>query len=251
MGGAAIKRLTLAKIKRFEIPLPPLSEQKRIAEILDRAEALRAKRRAALALLDELTQSIFLDMFGDPVRKRSNDEWEASGLSDAGWTRCRVGDQLTLQRGKDITKSSAKPGEVPVISSGGVSFYHDKALIVGPGVLLGRKGSVGNVHYSAVDFWPHDTTLYVKDFKGNLPRYIYYFFRRFPISQYEASAANPSLNRNNIHPVEVCWPPVELQQHFVSIYEFVEEQKMQLSIQHEELDRLFDSLQHRAFRGEL
>jgi type I restriction enzyme, S subunit len=162
-----------------------------------------------------------------------------------------LGDQVTLQRGKDITKKVARPGDVPVISSGGVSFFHDEPFAAGPGVLLGRKGSVGKVHYTVVDYWPHDTTLYVKDFKGNVPRYVYYFFRRFPISHYEASAANPSLNRNNLHPVDVLWPPLDLQHSFAAIVESVEQQKISQRAHLDELDTLFASLQSRAFRGDL
>ncbi len=80
-----VKHLSVKKIQEIEIPLPPLSEQKRIAEILDRAEALRSQRRAALALLDELTQSIFLDMFGNPV------------TNPKGWDMRTLGDALTYQ----------------------------------------------------------------------------------------------------------------------------------------------------------
>lgn len=144
-------------------------------------------------------------------------------MSGAGWVQCKLGDQITLQRGKDITKSAAIEGPVPVISSGGVSFMHNDPWSKGPGVLLGRKGSVGNVHYVEEDYWPHDTTLYIKDFKGNLPRFVYYFFKQFPISQYEASAANPSLNRNNLHPVQVNWPPLPEQKRIAAILDKADE----------------------------
>ena len=248
--GAVVKNLNSALVRDVEIPLPPLAEQKRIAGILDAADALRAKRRESLAQLDTLLQSTFLEMFGDPVADAKR--WkQLEGATSADWLLCTVGDQVTLQRGKDITKKAARPGNVPVISSGGVSFFHDEPFTLGPGVLLGRKGSVGKVHFSTVDFWPHDTTLYVKDFKGNVPRYVYHFFRQFPISDYEASAANPSLNRNNLHPVAVRWPPLDLQHRFAAIVESVERQKATQRSHLEELDTLFASLQSRAFRGDL
>lgn len=141
----------------------------------------------------------------------------------AGWIRCRLGEQLTLQRGYDITKGAAVPGDVPVISSGGVSFYHNVAMANGPGVLLGRKGSVGSVHYSHDRFWPHDTTLFVKEFRGNNPRFVYHFFKQFPIQRFEASSANPSLNRNNLHPVEVLWPPLPEQKRIAAILDKADE----------------------------
>jgi len=82
------------------------------------------------------------------------------------WIDTTVGQQATLQRGIDITKAEQRSGAVPVISSGGVSSYHDTAAASGPGVILGRKGVVGSVYFIASDYWPHDTTLWVKDFHG-------------------------------------------------------------------------------------
>jgi type I restriction enzyme S subunit len=80
--------------------------------------------------------------------------------------------------------------------------YHDTAIADGPGVVLGRKGSVGTVHWIPGAYWPHDTTLWVRDFHGNDRRYVYHFLRSFPLLDYESSTANPSLNRNRLHPVE-------------------------------------------------
>ncbi|WP_437802519.1 restriction endonuclease subunit S [Sorangium sp. So ce693] len=134
-----------------------------------------------------------------------------------GWRVCLLGDEITLQRGVDITKATCRPGSIPVVSSGGVTAYHDTSIADGPGVLLGRKGSVGAVHYVEGPYWPHDTTLWVKDFKGNVPRFVYHFFGQFPIGDYEASTSNPTLNRNNIHPVEVLWPPIPEQRRIADI----------------------------------
>jgi len=89
------------------------------------------------------------------------------------WISTTIGEQVTLQRGFDITKAEQRAGSVPVISSGGLTSYHDTAAASGPGVVLGRKGVVGSVYYVAPDYWPHDTTLWVKDFHGNAPRFVY------------------------------------------------------------------------------
>ncbi|WNC95553.1 restriction endonuclease subunit S (plasmid) [Paraburkholderia sp. FT54] len=125
-----------------------------------------------------------------------------------GWIRTTIGEQLTLQRGFDITKATQRQGSVPVVSSGGVSSYHDTSTAVGPGVVLGRKGVVGSVYYVAADYWPHDTTLWVKDFKGNDPRFVYYFFRMMAtrLAGMDVGSANPTLNRNHVHPIEIVWP---------------------------------------------
>jgi type I restriction enzyme S subunit len=99
-------------------------------------------------------------------------------------------------------------GRVRVVSSGGVSSYHDTSAATGPGVILGRKGVVGSVYYIPSDYWPHDTTLWVKDFHGNDRRFVYYFFRWLAprIATMDVGSANPTLNRNHVHPIEVRWP---------------------------------------------
>lgn len=125
------------------------------------------------------------------------------------WIRTSIGQQATLQRGFDITKAEQRVGDVPVVSSAGVSSWHDTAMVNGPGVVLGRKGVVGSVHFIEQNFWPHDTSLWVKDFHGNDPRYVYYFFRAKAkeLSALDVGSANPTLNRNHVHPIEVSWPP--------------------------------------------
>jgi type I restriction enzyme S subunit len=124
------------------------------------------------------------------------------------WPQTTIGEQATLQRGFDITKAAQRPGCVPVVSSAGISSWHDTAMVKGPGVVLGRKGVVGSVHYVEQDFWPHDTSLWVKEFHGNDPKFVYYFFRAFAneLSALDVGSANPTLNRNHVHPIEVPWP---------------------------------------------
>ena len=91
------------------------------------------------------------------------------------WMSTTIGEQVTLQRGFDITVKEQRAGKIPVISSGGLSSYHDTAAVNGPGVVIGRKGTLGKVFYLDSDFWPHDTTLWVKDFHGNDPKFVFYF----------------------------------------------------------------------------
>lgn len=92
-----------------------------------------------------------------------------------GFNEVRLGEVLTFQRGFDITKSEQTEGEVPIISSSGISSYHNKWKVKGPGVIIGRKGTLGTVHFIHTNYWPHDTTLWVKDFKGNDPGFLNYF----------------------------------------------------------------------------
>ncbi|MEZ0115150.1 type I restriction enzyme S subunit [Catenulispora sp. EB89] len=122
------------------------------------------------------------------------------------WRSTTIGDVMTLQRGVDITKASQRPGPVPVISSGGIGSYHDTPYVDGPGVVMGRKGTLGRVYYVDRPYWPHDTTLWVKDFKGNHPRFIYYFLQTLDFLGMDVGSSNPTLNRNHVHPISVRWP---------------------------------------------
>jgi len=135
------------------------------------------------------------------------------------WIDTTIGAQITLQRGIDITRANQRSGTVPVISSSGVSSFHDTAAAFGPGVILGRKGVVGSVHYSQCDYWPHDTTLWVKDFHGNDRRFVYYFFKAMAprIASMDVGSANPTLNRNHVHPLEIRWPPIAEQRAIAHI----------------------------------
>jgi type I restriction enzyme S subunit len=129
------------------------------------------------------------------------------------WLNTTIGEQVRLQRGIDITKAEQRAGCVPVVSSGGISSFHDTAYAKAPGVVLGRKGNVGTVFYLTEDYWPHDTSLWVTDFRGNNPRFVYYFFLNLAeeLKTMDVGSANPALNRNHIHPRKTIWPQREEQ----------------------------------------
>ena len=132
------------------------------------------------------------------------------------WHRTTWGEVIQLQRGFDITKDSqVLSGEVPVVSSGGVGSFHDKAMSDGPGVAIGRKGTLGRVHYLPGPFWPHDTTLWVRDFKGNNPRFVYYALKSMDTAAMNVGSASPTLNRNDFHPLAVTWPSARSEQERV------------------------------------
>ena len=127
-----------------------------------------------------------------------------------GWHETTLGDFVTLQRGHDLPDSNRRPGNIPVIGSAGITGYHDTALAKGPGVTVGRSGaSFGVVTYSPVDYWPHNACLYTIDFHGNDERFAFYFLKSLDFSSFNSGSAQPSLNRNFIHPlkIEVPEPP--------------------------------------------
>jgi len=122
------------------------------------------------------------------------------------WKECELGDFIELKRGYDLPKSTRNEGCIPIISSSGFTDFHDKPMVKGPGVVTGRYGTIGEVFYSEEDFWPLNTTLYVVDFKGNDPLFVYYLLQTISYSDYTDKAAVPGVNRNHLHKAKVKVP---------------------------------------------
>lgn len=133
------------------------------------------------------------------------------------WHLGRLGDVLTLQRGHDLPEASRQDGEVPVVSSSGVTGFHNVAKAKAPGVVTGRYGTLGDVYYIEQDYWPLNTALYVIDFKGNSPRFVAYFLRNQLQSQQSDKAAVPGVNRNVLHEIDVRYPDPETQGRIVKV----------------------------------
>lgn len=105
---------------------------------------------------------------------------------------------ITLQRGFDLPKDKRLDGNIPVVASTGIAGFHNEAKVKANGVVIGRSGSIGGGQYITEDFFPLNTTLYVKDFKGHHPRFIYYLFRSIDFSQFNVGTGVPTLNRNHL-----------------------------------------------------
>jgi len=123
-----------------------------------------------------------------------------------GWKWVKLGEVVTLQRGYDLPKTKMKKGDIPVVGSNGIIGYHNKATTKAPGITIGRSGNIGNAYLHKSDFWAHNTTLYVKDFKGNDVIFLFYLFKNIDFNQLNAGSAVPTLNRNHIYPIEVKIP---------------------------------------------
>lgn len=134
-----------------------------------------------------------------------------------GWSEGQVQDFLFLQRGFDLTAKQAVDGNIPVYSSSGLAYFHNESKVQGPGIVTGRKGSVGPVYLINENFWPHDTTLWVKDFKGNDIKYIEYFLKFLRLERFDEASSIPTLNRNNVHGVKCVFPPLPEQKKIAQI----------------------------------
>ena len=137
------------------------------------------------------------------IQKGAKDQSVATA---GGWQETQLGKVIELKRGYDLPQRERTPGSIPLVSSSGITDYHAEAKVKGPGVVTGRYGTLGQVFFILDDFWPLNTTLYVRDFKGNDPRFISYFLRELDFSAYSDKAAVPGLNRNHLHQAVVRFP---------------------------------------------
>ena len=271
--GANLPRLGPKQLASFQIPLPPLAEQKRIAGILDAADALRAKRREALVQLDTLIQSTFLDMFGDPVTNPMG--WHVGRLEDY-FSETRAG-TCCGPFGSALKKHEYVEDGIPVWGIDNVKpnqFIQERSLFITPAkfaqlhrysvepgdILISRAGTVGRmcvavptVEQSIIGSNLIRLTL---NPGAMLPVYVtcLYTFCGERLPGLRASGDDKSysfLNTTRLKSLVVPLPPLNLQHRFAAIVQSVEQQKASQRAHLAELDTLFDSLQSRAFRGDL
>lgn len=136
---------------------------------------------------------------------------------EAELEKTSLGNILTLQRGFDLPSGDRVSGPIPVIASTGTVGFHNQPMVKGPNVVIGRSGSLGGGQFIKQDFWPLNTTLWVKDFKGNDPRFCYYLLKSLNLTRFNVGSGVPTLNRNHIHPLSVKRPPLPAQKAIAHI----------------------------------
>lgn len=202
-----ISRFNISKTRamELEISLPTLEEQCAIGKLFAELDALIEQHRAKHANLQQAKTALMQRMF--PQDGANEPELRLGGFSGA-WEPKKVDEICPLQRGFDLPASKMVEGSVPVVTSNGVVRHHNKALVKGPGVTTGRSGSIGKVHFVEQDYWPHNTSLWVTDFKGNDPRFVYYLLQRIDPSRFSSGSGVPTLNRNDLHDFVSHIPPI-------------------------------------------
>lgn len=270
VAGAKMPRMVMNDFWEFQVPLPPLPEQRRIAAILDQADALRAKRREALAQLDSLTQSIFIEMFGDPatnskawprltMNELTDDQGPQNGLYKPSTDYGTGTPILRIDAFYDGVVTKLDSLKRVRLSASELSLYGLRP----EDIVINRVNSIEYLGKSALIPKLNEDTV----FESNMmrfavrrdvvePRYVVQFlqtaFIKSQIMSCSKNAVNQSsINQQDVKSFQVNVPPLLLQRTFVSRVRSVEALKTTYRSALVELDNLFASLQHRAFRGDL
>ena len=160
----------------------------------------------------------------------------------SSWKECKLGDIAFFQRGHDLSKTQMNDGLIPVAGSNGIIGFHDKATTKAPGITIGRSGNIGTPKFYNKDFWAHNTVLYVKDFKGNDEKFVFYYLNIMDLSGFNSGSAVPTLNRNYIHEINIKVPPIEEQKAIAEVLSSLDDKIDLLHRQNQTLEDLAGTL---------
>ena len=194
-GTSGRQRVELDEILKYKFNLPPLPEQESIAEVLssldDKIDLLHRQNKT----LEDMAQTIFRQWFVEEA--------------DEGWEEVVLGDLIELRYGKGLKKSLRTPGLFPVVGSGGIVDYHSGYIVEGPGIVVGRKGTLGKVIYLSGNFYPIDTTYFVKP-KPNIGyTFLYFLLKSINFKEMNSDSAVPGLNRDIALSIDVKLPAID------------------------------------------
>lgn len=263
--------INLKDLKALPIVIPPLAERSRITELLfsidDRINSLRETNATLEAIAQALFKSWFVDF--DPVRAKAEGRHPEGmsaevgrlfpaalvqsqiGLVPKGWDIKTLQDLLVLQRGFDLPSDQRVPGNYPIIAASGPSGTHVIAMAKGPGVVTGRSGVIGKVFLELDDYWPLNTSLWVKEFRAATPCYAYELLKCIDLASFNAGSAVPTLNRNHIHSLPYFIPPIDLVSAYEAIALSLHKRARENAKHAETLAAIRDALLPRLLSGQL
>lgn len=240
-----IINLQLSKyIDGTSIPLPPLDQQKKIAALLDAADTYRQKTKSLIAKYDELAQSLFLDMFGDPV---SNEK---------GWEEIKLGKVSLMKAGKFVAASDIyteiDSNLYPCFGGNGLRGYVKSFTHKGNHVLIGRQGALcGNVKIANGTFHATEHAIVCSPIMEYNTLWLYYLLDMLNLNRFATGAAQPGLNVGKLVEIEIMFAPFDLQNQFATRIQAIETQKQQAQQSLAKAEELFNSLLSKAFKGEV
>lgn len=248
--GGAQPNLNAAIIKSMEIKLPPLKTQRYIADILSSYDNLIENNQKQIKLLEEAAQRLYKEWFVD-LRFPGHENTKIVDGVPEGWSRTNINEILTFHRGYDLTKNEMKAGRYPVVGSTTVIGYHNEFKIKGPGIVTGRSGSLGKYQFIWDNFWPHNTSLYISDYKDHNIFFVYSLLQTVDFASLNNGGAIPTLNRNVLSNIEVIEPTDELQEMFAKIAEPQYQKIKNLEKQNDRLKTARDLLLPKLMSGEV
>ena len=248
--GSTMLNLSAGIVNDMPVQYPGRNEQLRIADTLTAYDDLVENNRRRMALLEESARLLYREWF---VHLRFPGHEKAKQINGVpkGWQRVPLGEMMNLQRGHDLPSQDREEGEIPIVSSSGITGFHDKKKADAPGVVTGRYGTLGQVYYIDRDYWPLNTALYVTDFKGNPPLFVLHLLKHALESIQSDKAAIPGLNRNVVHSMKVLSPPQVLRNDFRDFAADVYRQISTLNQQTQKLRSARDLLLPRLMSGEI
>jgi type I restriction enzyme S subunit len=197
----------------MEVELPNKTIQIAIAEFLSRYDSLIDNYQKQIKLLEEAAQRLYKECFVDLHFPGHENTKIVDGVPER-WEKTNINNILTFHRGYDLTHKEFVYGPYPVVGSTSIIGSHNKYKIEGPGIVTGRSGSLGVYQLIWENYWPHNTSLYISDFKGHDVFYIYCLLKTVDFTTLNSGGAIPSLNRNTLSSIPVVEPPKDLQQDF-------------------------------------
>ncbi len=203
--GTAIRRVVLRDLKTVKIPIPTLPEQQKIASILSKVDEQIEQTEQIIEKTELLKKGLMQKLLTKGIGHTKFKKTELGEIPEE-WSVVTIGDVITLQRGHDLPVTERTEGDFPVVGSNGIVGYHNEYKAKGPGVSMGRSGTIGKIYYCDSDYWPLNTSLYVKDFKNNNPKFIYYLLQNLDYERFNSGTSVPTLNRNLVHPYKIIFP---------------------------------------------
>lgn len=251
--GSTMPSLNTSLLEDVPIVLPSLTKQQSIAAILSSLDNKIDLLRRQNQTLEQLAQTIFKQWFVLFQYPGANGKMQQTELGEVpvGWRVGRLIELFELQRGFDLPSDTRTEGIYPVIAASGFSTMHNEYKLHSPGIVTGQSGVIGNVFYIQEDFWPLNTTLFIKSFNLSTPLHAYFVLLSMDLSQFNSGSAVPSLNRNHVHETEVILPAKKNIEHFEETCKpffrkiFINEKEIQT------LTQLRDSLLPRLMSGRL
>lgn len=244
--GTNISNLNQEVLSALKVPCPPPDQQDAIVSIIGAYDELIENNRRRIALLEQAARELYREWF---VRLRfpGHEHVKVADGVPEGWSLAKVGDAAPLSYGKALQAERRTPGPYLVFGSSGEVGTHSEAIVSGPGIIVGRKGSIGSVHWSDGDFWPIDTVYFVQP--DRVSPFLQYALER--VGFINTDVAVPGLNRDYAHSRELLWPTDALLRDFHEAIAPMRKQCSVLRSQNEKLARGRDLLLPRLMNGSI